>query len=126
MTKQYRCMQCLLQGRQYMKSPECFDVRDPTDLYSKLLLDGLWTRCTECRESMKNLQTITSEATISEPGDTNSHTPTQTPIFLLLPKKKLKASHNPTKPIGFYFLIMAKKSLEISRCRFCKIHPLLR
>ena len=53
MTQEYRCMQCALQGRQNMKKPAAFGIEDPTQLYSELIMDGMWTRCLACRTSQQ-------------------------------------------------------------------------
>jgi hypothetical protein len=44
MAREYRCMQCALQGRESMKTPAAFGIENPTQLYSELILDGMWTR----------------------------------------------------------------------------------
>ena len=51
MRKEYHCMQCALQGRESMKKLADFGIDDPTQLYSELIMDGMWTRCLTCRQS---------------------------------------------------------------------------
>ena len=57
----YLCTQCALQGRQSKKKPGDFGIEDPSDLYSQLLIDGMWTRCLDCRKLPQNRSTDESK-----------------------------------------------------------------
>ena len=52
MKKLYRCMQCCLQEKPCMKRPESFGIYKPSDLMPKLFMDGMWTRCQSCQQSL--------------------------------------------------------------------------
>ena len=49
-------MQCALQGRDCMKNMRDFGIEHPTQLYSELIMDGMWTRCLSCRRSQPTTQ----------------------------------------------------------------------
>eukprot|EP00973_Karenia_brevis_P071987 10002145-Karenia_brevis.AAC.1 len=68
MNKKYRCMQCCLQGRGCMKSPEAFGIYKPSDLMPKLWMHGMWTRCQSCSQGISE-----SEPRISDSNDDALH-----------------------------------------------------
>ena len=45
-------MQCFLVGKPCEKKPQDFGVQKPSELLHKIFMDGVWTRCDECKAAL--------------------------------------------------------------------------